>query len=74
VEQTVQPPGWPADPGHRDALETVLAMAAAEQRWGENHQALRLLDSVERSLGDLPQRYRSVQTRARSAAITTPGA
>ena len=65
---TVTPgPSWPADPGHRDAIDTLLVMAEAEDRWGEPRRAINLLDSVERIVGDLPQPYERLRRRCRIA-------
>jgi hypothetical protein len=65
VSATANPPTWPADPGHRDAIDTVLLMAAAEDRWGEPHRAATLLDNVERIVGTLPRPYERLRTRCR---------
>ena len=40
-------PKWPADPEHREAIDTLLVMAEAEDRWGEQRWALELLENVE---------------------------
>jgi hypothetical protein len=58
-------PAWPADPGHRDAIDTLLLMAAAEDRWGEQRCALNLLDNVEQIVGALPRPYESIRSRCR---------
>jgi hypothetical protein len=54
VSAIVPPPTWPSDPGHRDAVDTLLVMAEAEARWGESRRALELLANVERIVGALP--------------------
>jgi hypothetical protein len=58
-----RPPAWPADPGHREAIDTLLVMAEAENRWGERRRALDLLDNVERIVGTLPQPYQRMRRR-----------
>lgn len=67
VSATAKPPEWPADPGHREAIETLLVMAESDARWGDPRHALDLLDQVETIVGPLPQRYEHVRTRCRSA-------
>jgi hypothetical protein len=62
------PPSWPADPGHREAIDTLLEMAAAEERWGDPSRAVDLLESVERIVGSLPQPYERLRRRCRGAA------
>jgi hypothetical protein len=62
------PPAWPEDPGHRDAIDTLLTMAEAEDRWGERRRAIDLLDSVERIVGTLPRRYERIRWRCRDGA------
>jgi hypothetical protein len=69
----IAPPSWPADPGHRDAIDTLLVMAEAEARWGESHRAIELLDSVERIVGSLPQPYEHVRWRCRGASDSRSG-
>jgi hypothetical protein len=64
VSVVAPPPTWPADPGHREAIETLLAMAEAEYRWGDTQRAFDLLDHVERIVGTLPERYRRIRARA----------
>jgi hypothetical protein len=66
VSPTSQPTAWPADPGHRDAIDTLLLMAASEHRWGEPRRALDLLDNAERIVGTLPRPYESLRSRCRS--------
>jgi hypothetical protein len=61
------PPSWPTDPDHREAIDTLLTMAAAEDRWGETRGAIRLLDNVERIVGTLPRPYQRMRSRCRSA-------
>jgi hypothetical protein len=58
-------PTWPADPGHLDAIDTLLVMAEAEDRWGEAKRAINLLDSVEQILGVLPEPYERLRWRCR---------
>jgi hypothetical protein len=58
-----QPPRWPSDPGHREAIDTLLEMAAAEDRWGESRRAIDLLDNVERIVGALPRPYERMRSR-----------
>jgi hypothetical protein len=57
------PPAWPSDPGHREALDTLLVMAEAEVRWGESRRALELLENVERIVGTLPAPYDRMRRR-----------
>ena len=59
------PPTWPADPGHREAIDTVLVMAEAEDRWGNSRRAAELLDNVEQIVGALPQPYDQIRSRCR---------
>jgi hypothetical protein len=59
------PPAWPADPGHREAIDTLLVMAEAEDRWGESRRAAELLDNVERIVGALPHPYDRIRERCR---------
>ena len=66
---TPPPPVWPADPGHREAIDTLLDMAEAEDRWGEPIRALDLLDNVEQIVGTLPQPYERIRRRCRDAAL-----
>ncbi len=54
---------WPRDPGHRDAIDTLLLMAVAEERWGESRRAVRLLDHVEGLVGVLPRPYERIRRR-----------
>ena len=53
------------DSGHTDVIETLLAMAEAEHRWGDARRALYLLDHVERILGTLPERHQRLRLRCR---------
>jgi hypothetical protein len=64
VSVIAPPPAWPADPGHREAIETLLTMAEAEDRWGDSRRAVDLLDHVERIVGALPERYQRIRARA----------
>jgi hypothetical protein len=68
VSTALQPPRWPADPGHRDAIDTLLVMAEAENRWGESRRAIDLLDNVEQIVGTLPQPYERMRGRWRSTS------
>jgi hypothetical protein len=61
------PPIWPNDPDHRDAIDALLMMAEAEDRWGEKERAADLLESVERIVGSLPQPYERIRRRCRDA-------
>jgi hypothetical protein len=63
VSAPVQRPRWPADQGHRDAIDTLLVMAEAEDRWGERHRALDLLANVEQIVGTLPPDYERLRRR-----------
>jgi hypothetical protein len=63
VTVIVPPPAWPADPGHREAVDTLLVMAEAEARWGESRRAVELLDNVERIVGELPPPYQLMRRR-----------
>jgi hypothetical protein len=63
VTTTLPPPQWPSDAGHRDAIDTLLVMAEAEDRWGEPDRALDLLDHVERIVGTLPTPYERLRRR-----------
>jgi hypothetical protein len=65
VSATVHPPAWPADPEHREAIDTLLLMAAAEDRWGETRRAVDLLDNVEQIVGALPRPYERIRSRCR---------
>ena len=60
-----EPPTWPADPEHREAIDTLLVMAEAEDRWGERARAAVLLDSVEQLIGTLPQAFEQMRSRCR---------
>jgi hypothetical protein len=63
VTTTLQPPRWPVDADHREAIDTLLVMAEAEDRWGESDRALDLLDHVERIVGTLPSPYDRLRRR-----------
>ncbi len=63
VSAVSRPPRWPSDPGHCEAIDTLLVMAEAEGRWGEPRRALDLLDHVERIVGNLPQPYERLRRR-----------
>jgi len=62
---------WPVDPGHREAIDTLLVMAEAEDRWGEARRAIELLDNVEQIVGALPQPYERIRGRCRSVTVRT---
>jgi hypothetical protein len=63
VSTVVDPPKWPADPDHCEAIDTLLVMAEAEDRWGEQRRAVELLDNVERIVGSLPRPYQRMRRR-----------
>lgn len=63
------PPSWPSDPGHREAVDTLLVMAEAEARWGESRRAVELLDSVEQIVGALPAAYQRMRSRCHSSEL-----
>jgi hypothetical protein len=63
VTAIASPPVWPSDPGHREAVDTLLVMAEAEERWGDLRRALELLDNVERIVGGLPAHYQRIRRR-----------
>ncbi len=60
---------WPADPEHRDAIDTLLAMAEAEHRWGDSGRAVDLLDNVEQIVGALPEDYETLRRRCHGATL-----
>lgn len=62
---TQTPTIWPADPGHREAIDTLLVMAKAEERWGEASRAIDLLENVEQIVGELPPSYARLRARCR---------
>jgi hypothetical protein len=68
VSVAAPPPTWPLDPGHREAIDTLLVMAEAESRWGEPRRAIELLDNVEQIVGGLPDRYERMRSRCRDQA------
>ena len=59
---------WQADEGHSEVIDTLLAMAEAEHRWGDSPRALALLDNVERIIGTLPEGSRRLRLSCRRAA------
>ena len=67
VGATDTPTIWPTDPGHREAIDTLLDMAAAEHRWGDQSRAVDLLENVERIVGRLPQPYERIRRRCRES-------
>jgi hypothetical protein len=62
------PAAWPTDPDHRDAIDTLLVMAEAEDRWGEPRRAAHLLDNAEQIVGTLPGRYQRMRRTYRGNA------
>jgi hypothetical protein len=72
VTLIVEPPAWPADPEHREAIDTLLVMAEAEDRWGERARAADLLDSVEQIIGTLPQAFEQMRSRCRRLPDRAP--
>jgi hypothetical protein len=68
VSAIAPPPTWPTDPGHREAIDTLLVMAAAEDRWGETRRATQLLDNVEQIVGGLPQPFERMRWRCRGVS------
>jgi hypothetical protein len=73
VSAATHRPAWPADPEHREAIDTLLVMAEAEDRWGEPRRATLLLDNAEQILGGLPQQYERIHGRCRNVARPTIG-
>jgi hypothetical protein len=67
VGVTAPPPVWPADPGHREAIDTLLLMAEAEARWDDPRRAVELLDNVEQIVGTLPPPYARMRSRCNDA-------
>lgn len=65
----VPTPTWPADPEHREAIDTLLLMAASEDRWGEPRRAVDLLDNVEQIVGALPRPYERMRSRCRGTRL-----
>jgi hypothetical protein len=63
MARLARPTGWPEDQEHRDAIDTVLLMAASEDRWGDQARAAELLDRVERIVGTLPRPYERIRRR-----------
>jgi hypothetical protein len=72
VTLTAEPPVWPADPEHREAIDTLLVMAEAEDRWGERARATDLLDSVEQIIGTLPPGFEQMRSRCRRLPDRAP--
>jgi len=70
VQLIAAPPSWPADPEHREAIDTLLLMAEAEDRWGEPTRAVLLLENVEQIVGTLPHHYEHLRRRCREASGT----
>ena len=64
-------PKWPADPEHREAIDTLLVMAEAEDRWGEQRWALELLENVEQIVGTLPSPYQRMRRRCGGGGAQT---
>jgi hypothetical protein len=67
MSATVRTPNWPSDPDHRDAIDTLLDMASAEDRWGDHSRALVLLDRVQQIVGALPPGYERMRNRCERA-------
>jgi hypothetical protein len=67
VSTNLQTPRWPADPDHREAIDTVLQMAESADRWGERDRAVTLLDNVEQIVGELPRPFEQLRLRCRLA-------
>jgi hypothetical protein len=63
VVTATTPPSWSEGSGHDEVIETLLAMAEAEHRWGDSPRALHLLGHVERIVGTLPERYQRLRSR-----------
>jgi hypothetical protein len=63
MSATVHAPHWPTDTGHRAAIDTLLEMASAEERWREHRRALVLLARVEQIVGVLPPAYERMRRR-----------
>jgi hypothetical protein len=72
VTLIAEPPIWPADPEHREAIDTLLVMAEAEDRWGERARAADLLDSVEQIIGTLPHAFELMRSRCRRLSNRAP--
>jgi hypothetical protein len=72
VTLIAEPPLWPADPEHREAIDTLLVMAEAEDRWGERARAADLLDSVEQIIGALPHGFEQMRSRCRRLPDRAP--
>ena len=68
----VEPPTWPADPEHCEAIDTLLVMAEAEARWGERARAADLLDNVEQIIGTLPDGFQQMRSRCRRLPDRAP--
>ena len=68
VVTTAEPPSWSEGTGHDEVIETLLAMAGSEHRWGDCSRALHLLDHVERIIGALPEADQRLRSRCRSDA------
>jgi hypothetical protein len=65
VVTATTPPSWSEGAGHDEVIETLLAMAEADHRWGDSPRALHLLDNVERIVGTLPEKHRRLRSRCR---------
>jgi hypothetical protein len=68
VTTAPKPPSWREDDGHGDVIDTLLAMAESEHRWGDSPRALHLLDHVERIVGPLPEAHQRLRSRCRRDA------
>lgn len=62
-----------ADPGHREAIDTLLSIVGAENRYGEGRLRPERLDSVEQIMGALPQPSEQMPGRCRATPFQPPG-
>jgi hypothetical protein len=63
---------WPEDPGHREAVETLLMMAEDEHRCGQRRHAVALLENAERIVGPLPERYQRLRPGSTAGMARQP--
>jgi hypothetical protein len=68
VPTAATPQSWSEGTDHHEVIETLLAMAEAEHRWGDSARALHLLDHVERIIGTLPEADERLRSRCRRDA------
>jgi hypothetical protein len=68
VGTSAPPAGWSEGADHDEVIETLLAMAESEHRWGDSPRALALLDHVERIVGTLPDAYQRLRADCRCDA------